>query len=55
MGLHEREGDEAEEGRIKLKGAHGEALIFLASTKESQGDVAFPVGPYVITLFDRLG
>jgi hypothetical protein len=40
IGLDEKEGDEAEEGKIKFKGAHGEA---------------FPVGPYVIKIFDRLG
>jgi hypothetical protein len=35
MGLHESEGDEAEEGGFKFKGAHSEALIFFASSEKA--------------------
>jgi hypothetical protein len=33
--LHEREGDKTQERRIKFKGAHGDAFVFLASSEKA--------------------
>ena len=55
IGLHEGEGDEAEEGGIELIKAYDDAFVFLAASEKALDDVALAVGLDVVAVLDGLG